>query len=513
MSNNRYLELDSTYRNRYEWPLPGEFQIPISQSGRKSREDALDPVSISIPNKSWTSNNLAATGATGAVVSGIIVPLPTPPPIIVSSDSICFIIETPINTLQQLDDYYVALVIRNTSTGANSSSSIIEYSYLYGDIGTGLEYAKIITTGLSYTPGDPFTISDPTDISNTSLPYFFVPDGSIQQNSYISYLLYNETKRESRHVISYDIELHLLRVDTTGTNSSISGPVTGWTITDNYSLRKENPIIPLPGTPYIPIVTGPVTYTPPVPLTPITYNTSTTTIILQGVSNITPENFYRNYSLRLVTKGTYNYPITPPINESRSIVKSFSFITGGINYLVLSVYPPFSGTPDPNLVNAEIMNFSYDNFNPFIYTGSVVSQQEMVCYEIELLNVILPNDTLSVGEGGRIAFYPYVYVTLSNVSSPGAGLKNIIYSNNPNSTNVTFRVPIDDIPNPLLSSFIKLDGNGMVQTIKFKPNDNLYFSVQLASGEIYNTVINDTLPPALPNIRAQISAMFSLRRL
>ena len=78
--------------------------------------------------------------------------------------------------------------------------------------------------------------------------------------------------------------------------------------------------------------------------------------------------------------------------------------------------------------------FSYDNEVPFTYTGSLVSQQEMVCYEVELLNLILPNRTLK--SGGRSAFYPFFYVELQNISSSSAGTKNIIYSNNPNSTRI-----------------------------------------------------------------------------
>ena len=35
MSNPRYLEVDSTYRNRNDWPLAADFQIPIAQTGRK----------------------------------------------------------------------------------------------------------------------------------------------------------------------------------------------------------------------------------------------------------------------------------------------------------------------------------------------------------------------------------------------------------------------------------------------------------------------------------------------
>jgi hypothetical protein len=137
----------------------------------------------------------------------------------------------------------------------------------------------------------------------------------------------------------------------------------------------------------------------------------------------------------------------------------------------------------------------------------------MVCYEVELLDLILPNTTLDCGEGGRIAFYPYVYVELSNVSSTGGHLKNLIYSNNPNSTRVTFRCPINDIQNPLTSTFVRIDGDGMVQTMKFKPNDNLYFRVTLPNGETYKTLLQDTQPPAQPVGLAQISACFAIRRL
>lgn len=507
MSNNRYLEFDSTYRNRNEWPLPGEFQIPISQSGRKSKDDALDPVSVSVPIKTWTSNNL--NNASGSSLTGTIAP--TTPPISVSSDSRCFIIQTAYGQLQQKKDYYLNLVIKNTNPSGPSTSTVDRYSYLYS---TGpYDYGQIITSGAKFTPGDPFIISDPTDVTSATNPYFFVPFGELQKNAYIRYLLYNETLIQSRKITTYDQYLHVVSVDTTGSTSVIAGPVTGWSASHNYSIRVENPIIPIPGSAYVPIVAGPVTYIPPLPAPQITFTTSSSTIILQGVQSITPDNFYRNYSIRLISSsGPYNYPIQTPINESRIIHKSLSFVDGG-NNLVLEVYPPFSSAPNITTMNAEIMNFSYDNFNPFVYTGSIVSQQEMVCYEIELLNVVLPNDTLTVGEGGRIAFYPYIYIELSNVSSPGAGLKNIIYSNNPNSTKVIFRAVIDDTSDPIITAFTKLDGDGMVQTIKFKPNDNLFFSVRLGNGDVYNTVISDNLSPALPNPLAQISALFSLRRL
>ena len=118
-----------------------------------------------------------------------------------------------------------------------------------------------------------------------------------------------------------------------------------------------------------------------------------------------------------------------------------------------------------------------------------------------------------MSQGGRIAFYPFVYVQISNVSSTGAGLKNIIYSNNPNATSVIFRAPIYDIQNPTTTPFVRITGGGMAQTIKFKPNDNLYFKVTLSSGESYQTILPEYYSPRSPNPYAQITALFSFKRL
>ena len=61
MSNNRYLEICSEYRDRGRFPLPGQFEIPISVNGRNSINNAIDPVSLGVPIISWTSNNLSTS--------------------------------------------------------------------------------------------------------------------------------------------------------------------------------------------------------------------------------------------------------------------------------------------------------------------------------------------------------------------------------------------------------------------------------------------------------------------
>jgi hypothetical protein len=92
-------------------------------------------------------------------------------------------------------------------------------------------------------------------------------------------------------------------------------------------------------------------------------------------------------------------------------------------------------------------------------------------------------------------------------------MKNSIYSNNPNATSAVFRVPIYDVQNPIASAFVKLDGDGMTQTLKFKPNDNIFFSVRLPNGELFKTIELDRYSPQQPNPDIQISALFSFKRL
>jgi hypothetical protein len=52
----------------------------------------------------------------------------------------------------------------------------------------------------------------------------------------------------------------------------------------------------------------------------------------------------------------------------------------------------------------------------------------------------------------------------------------------------------------------------MTQLVKFKPNDNLRFSVYLPDGSLFQTLDIDTLPPYEPQLGLQIDAVFSITR-
>lgn len=473
----RYLEVNSTYRDRNKFPLAGSFNIPVSQTGRRTQVDAVDPVSLASPLSAWTSNRINAN-ISGSSLSLTVASIVSPNMLAGSSTNTSFIVQAPSGSLQREENYYRALPINNTTIDV--IRRIECYKYLGTDSGGVNDRAIIVVdTGWpdSFALGDSLVINDPTDVSNPSEPFFFVPNGRLGTNAYSGFLLYNESIKDSRWITSYNTITNLLCVNT---SSVTGGPVNGWLATHNYSLRKDMPNS---------VMT-------------VGAGSTITNVILVGGPTV--DGSFVNEFIR-IKAATYGNHLTSPENESRRVT-SYSGST-----MTATVYPPFSSTP-PTGNDVEVLLFSYDNLSPFVYTGSTVAHQEMVCYEIELLNLVLPNQTLAVGEGSRIAFYPYVYVSIANVSGAGAGINNIMYSNNPNATKMAFRAAVSDISNQLSSSFIKLDGSKMTQTIKFKPNDTLSFSVTLPNGQIYDTVIPERYSPDEPNALIQISAMFSLHR-
>lgn len=492
MSNKRYIEINSTYRDRNIWPKPGEFEIPISQSGRRNTsQTAFDPVCLSTPVIAWTGRNFDTTGNTGTLTGTFNFAAAPGFPAVGDFDT--FILDiTAGQTAQAFPNYYRNAVLRNTTTGQFRR---ISASYVIGTVG-GVQQMQVTVdpTFGTLTNGDAFAIYDPTDLTpditgpNTN-PQFFLPNGPLGSNSYYQFYLYNETRSAYRTIIDYDATTSILMIDTSTSpvDTTYAGPVTSWSDSDNFSIRKQVPPIPF-------------TFLAP------TINSA----VLVGGS-LVPGSYVGNF-IRIISDAantnTYDYyTYTAPFTEIRRVT-AYDSTTQRV-----TVFPGFSAVPIAANMRIEMLPFSYDNLSPMVYTGSMVSQGEPVCYEIEMIDLVLPNATLAAGTGGRIAFYPFVYVELANVSSSGAGLVNTIYSNNPNSTRMTFRSAINDISNPVTSAFIKGDSDGMTQTIKFKPNDNLKFSVRLPNGEIYDTDIIETFSPNIPNPLGQISATFSIKRL
>jgi hypothetical protein len=473
MSN--FIEINSTYRNRNLWPIAGQFEIPINGSGTKTKYDAFDPVSLAEPLVYWTIDYLA--NVSPKVISFIL----SVTPIAEIRNNYAIALQTNGVIPQQKDNYFAGLCIVSNNGFRTRILSSKYLGYTTQGLTDRYQYLFELINSFDASGGTTFTIEDPSSNVDPNYPLVFVPNGNNQDNSYSNYYLYNENNNTYGLITFYD---SVIKIISAQPNTFPAGSISGI----NVCIRKELPLIP---------VKNGANFTPSVSSTKekiiITYN-----------SVFSKENnFYKNDFIRLKPPlGTEYYNGT--ISESRIITKYEYDGTNSIFY----VNNPFTITPSD--YNIEILPFSYDNFNPLTYTGTLVQQAS--CYEFELVNLILPNQILSVGNGSKIAFYPFVYVEISNVSSSSSHLLHTIYSNNPNATKMVFRVPIYDVQDPDTTPFVRLLDCNMMQTIKLKPDDNLLFSVRLSNGDIYNTIIPESYSPSVPNSNLQISALFRYRR-
>ena len=475
MSSTIFLELDSTYRDRNSWSNTGEFEVPIAQSGRNEVDKAVDPVSLSAPITFWTSNLVDPSNA-GNSVSAVVDSIGGTNNISAITDPTCFIITSAAGNLQQTANYYVGLIANDTSI--TELRRIVSYKYLGEDSGGSNDRALICVNsafGDDFGATDTITINDPTDVSDITYPQIFVPNGRSGDNAYFGYSLYNETLDQSRSISNYNGTTHILTLDT-----AIGGDVTSWAITNNFSIRKETPTVT--GTGQLEVAAG---------------ATTTAITITNGLATT---DAYTNKFMRIrpASSGTYGSGTpTAPISEMRKII---SYTSGRL----ATVFPEFSVAPTSGF-QIEILSFSYDNLNPFPFYGGRVSAQQSPHWDIQLVNVSLPNKILASGEGRRIAYYPYIYIELQNTSTSDRGY---ISSNNPNSLSALFRCVIKDTSNPLSSAFVNIDGDKVTQKIIFRPDDNLKLTIRLPNGDIWTTVSSDTSSPLEPNFLLQISALF-----
>lgn len=141
--------------------------------------------------------------------------------------------------------------------------------------------------------------------------------------------------------------------------------------------------------------------------------------------------------------------------------------------------------------------------------GDMSGAMKYPYYEIELLHLSLPYQTLNTAIGGHLDGYPSVYVELYNEGKQQSS--QIFYSNNPYSSSALFKVPVNEYFGD--KWFITLKDSKIKQTVKFIPNSDLRFRVKLPSGETLSYVNSDNSAPFIPNPLVQTSALFSIREL
>ena len=512
----KYLELDSNYRNRnLEGNTnPASFACQISQTGINNQITALDPITYAYPLNTFKINESCGSFmyTVPDTFSGLSISSPSK---FILTD---ITTDPAIKVSHRVNGYFVGAVLQNRiediPIAVYIPNRILKWQYMGND-----KYLVSLEQNLNI--GGPagslilFEIFQGSSV--TSVPswlpspqYVFLPDTLSIPNYYTKYILYNQTRQNSSKIVSFDKDTHLAElandVGPAGLNWNADG-------TDVLILRQELPRS-LDG---VYNVTGENT---------VLSNLSNVVSLKNGANLIyTDESFINNFIRMFSSVNDYQdvqinritsivVKVTPkvgaPYFAANNGTNTYLQSQGNIaptNYVIIDKEPfPSAGT-----FFCEVMHFSVDNCSPFTYNGSLVSQNQAVSYDIGLNSLTVPNSILA--NGGRIAYYPYIYVEIENISTTTGPNRNVIYSNNPNTYKAIFKVPIIDLNHPLTTPFVKLNGNGMVQTMTFKPNTDMAVSVKLPDGSIFKTLKNDNPPGQPPNPLIQISFLFSMSRI
>jgi hypothetical protein len=449
--NERYIEIYSKHRNRQLYPEQSSFEIPFMTLPQKNPYDPVlnGMIYFYYEHKTPLDEGTVSLG---------------------SSDSSIVIHSSLSSTYPTLYNYYVGCALSIVTPSGLQTRLIVDYSPGTLRLTPDVSFNNI-------APTQPYIIYD---FSTREFLHIIIPSNDSSyldllgdDQSCTGYFVMDETLSYGRNIVArqikfYDFSLRYAYYDTSMPNN--------WQPTDVYTIRKTLPfekwILPVDSV----IENGYVYVTFPL-------DASAT------------DNFYNKLYI-------YFY-IDQHIQTTLYILSYDGASRRAKCNLTFAPLPKQGDT-------INIVTFSHDNFSPLDYIGTMVSMNEAVSYEIALLRLVLPNVPLK--SGSRVAFYPYLYVELSNVSSPMTMSQNIIYSNNPESGRALFIVPVRDMVMPVNSHFVKLIGRTR-QTVKFKPNDALRFSVFLPSGELFLTYQKDMKSPYEPNYRLQINAVFAIRRL
>ena len=455
----RFIELYSRHRNRSMFPLPSAFDVPFLYIGSRNQ----DPVLAGAIYYTWTSDvetrlHPLKSGTTN------------------SSPKLGISNQNPLPYLPAYYNGYVMMVL--TSHSEPAFRMVTDYNPQ--DVGVTLDTAFSFPYPHQLTEGDQYLL---TEINSP----FLIHLPAIDQNqnvamseaqAYNGYYVMDETLSYGTNIVARRIEEYdsLLRY----CHLESEFPV-GWAYTDSYTLRRT-----LPDEKWTVAASH--------------SDGNYVLITLPPASMSTADRGKWVYWIREAEVGDRNQ--FKPIYGIYQIV-DYDRSTREVRCLLSQIkeYPTAGDT-------INIVEFLGDNSAPLSYMGSIVSQNQSVCYEVGLISLTLPNLTLVTGS--RIAFYPYVYVEFTNSTS--ASSRQPIYSNNPSSIRALFIVSITDLVEPDRGRFVKLLGK-MRQFVTFKPNDSMRFSVFLPDGQPFRTIRQDCFSPYEPDDSLQIDAVFSIRRI
>lgn len=512
MPVQKYLELDSTYRNRNANSNPANFSVSMSQYGIRNGQNALDPVSNACPQIIFSPQQY--TNTTTYQFFGnftLLFPPSTPLTLYLS-----YTPGGPQPLLPTNKDFFVGLCIVQSVLNY-PSRRIIEWECI--DSTTQIFKATIDGSFSTIVYGTPTTFTIPI---YQTYPLYFLPASLSIPDYYNKYYIQNQTRTfysdaltppvtlktkpspEYAQIIDFDRDSHYASL-----GPLKAGTLSNWQSSDTYVVRMEVPIVSailgFNSVNNLSVKVG----------NPFFVSTNPSSVInayinffkLSGTSKSNIR--FKILAVAGTTSSGQQIVTTTATGPTINVVKN----DGSIEVVQLDTL--ILASPLPSIAQTgdlyEILQFSNDNYSPFVYSGTMSSNSQPVSYDMTLNSLTLPNRLLL--NGGRIAYYPYVYVVIENISTTGGNPKNMIYSNNPNTYKAVFRAPITDMNHPSITPFVKVTGNGMKQTMVFKQNDDVSITILLPNGEVFKTEEDDNENGQSPNPVLQVSAVFSMERI
>lgn len=323
---------------------------------------------------------------------------------------------------------------------------------------------------LTSTPYTAASSSNPplqTQLGSTSTSIILDPRETTIPNYYI--LSYLEINGEYREIIQYNG--NTLTV-------TVLVPFTVATVGINYTIRKTIPTL----------------------LTNI------------DIANLDTNN---------LVNGIYLITLPPPASIDSYNSLYFRFTNGSLenSYCKITEYNPDTqiATIVPSVSQNSFIGGSLDEIEISQYTEEnsryiryrTLGPPNVRYYELTLEYLLLPNLLVDGLRGGLLDNYPFVYVHIYNDGFQQS--VNILYSNNMNSNQALFKVPIDKNLYNRPTNFYTLKPTIQKQIIAFNPVQDLRFRIALPSGLTLKYTTPDTQSPFEPNPLVQVSAFVSIR--
>lgn len=194
----KFIDIDSTYRNREQYPNPSDFVVKSTSTNHCDEINgvtAQDPVINGYPMLIFDGNVITTSGTfAGGTPS------------------------TPILDLSLTQNFRGALL---KDTTINESAYIRLYNMTTHE--ATLALARFSPT---FSTTDSYTITDPSTPSS-----IYISGGSSYDNTYVGYYLFDVTINENRPIIGYDGDLAIL---------TLASPFSGaWNINDRYEIRRD----------------------------------------------------------------------------------------------------------------------------------------------------------------------------------------------------------------------------------------------------------------------------------